>query len=38
LRDGRESTAVPADQLRKVADARGQQGLDQLAQTPRQHR
>jgi len=37
-RDRGESTAVPADQFGKIADASGQQGLDQLAQPPRQHR
>src|SRR5262249_35866954 len=37
-RDGGESAAVSADQSGKVADAGGQQGLDQLAQTPRRHR
>ena len=37
-RHGREAPAVAADQLGKLADARGQQGLDQFAQTPRQNR
>src|SRR6516162_8558532 len=37
-RDGRKSAAVSADQSSEVADAGGQQGLDQLAQPPRQDR
>ncbi len=33
-----EATAVAADQRGQIADAGGQQGLDQLAQAPRQNR